>query len=60
MNNLVKEHGGEINLNEELNAYVYKQVKKIEKPTVKEEENLEENIKIKENTKIEDLDKNVK
>ena len=54
VNNLVKEHGGEISLNEELNAYVYKQVKQVEKPKIKEEENLEENIKIEENAKIED------
>ena len=54
VNNLVKENDGEINLNEELNAYTYKQVKQNEKPKVKEEDNLEENKKIEENIAIKD------
>ena len=62
VNNLAKEEGGEFNLNEELNEYIYKQVKPVEKPQDKEEEKIEDN-KFEENMRFEEnikIDKNVK
>ena len=64
INNIAKEHGGEIGLNSELNMYVYHEVKKpkkkeeeIKKEEInkKEEENIKEEIK---EEKIEKKDEN--
>ena len=55
IHNVAKENGGEINLDSELNMYVYKQVKE---PIKKEEETIKKEEDIREDeTKIEDVKK---
>ena len=56
IHNVAKENGGEINLDSELNMYVYKQVKEpiSKEEDIKEEDIKEDDIKIEDNVKKED------